>query len=150
MGLEALIYAYKFGRSRAGYVAAADMFDTALPQLPQDCIVTAVPTIAAHIRQRGYDHTALIAQEFARRRGLPFRSLLVRTDNTRQQGASKKQRFAQARSAFACVTAKPAIHLLIDDVFTTGATAQYAALRLREAGATEVWLAVLARQPLEK
>ena len=149
-GLEALIYAYKFGHNKASYKVSADMLDTVLPQLPRDCIVTTVPTIATHIRQRGYDHTALIAREFARLRGLPYRGLLVRRDNTRQQGASRKQRLAQAKSAFACEFAEPTTHLLIDDVFTTGATAQYAALRLREAGATDVWLAVLARQPLEK
>ncbi|MET0980124.1 MAG: phosphoribosyltransferase family protein [Candidatus Saccharimonadales bacterium] len=39
--------------------------------------------------------------------------------------------------------------MLIDDVVTTGATIKYAAESLRQAGATQIWVAVIARQPLD-
>jgi predicted amidophosphoribosyltransferase len=54
----------------------------------------------------------------------------------------------QAKGAF-CVIGevnKDAVYILVDDVMTTGATLQYSARVLKEAGATEVWIVVLARQ----
>jgi predicted amidophosphoribosyltransferase len=40
--------------------------------------------------------------------------------------------------------------LLVDDVVTTNATVRYAAQALKDAGAQIVWVAVTARQPLDK
>lgn len=148
--LEAVIHAYKFNRSKEAYRVMAELLDQTLPVLPADCIVTPVATVSAHIRQRGYDHTALLAQEFAKRRGLTYRAVLSRRTSARQQGASRKLRIEQAKQAFNSQACVPKTYLLVDDVLTTGATAQYAARKLREAGATDVWLVVLARQPLEK
>jgi predicted amidophosphoribosyltransferase len=99
---------------------------------------------------RGYDHAALLACAFARRRNLGFTTVLGRADDSVQQGASKAQRLAQAKRAFRCDATKSVPHLLIDDVFTTGATVRYAAEALRNAGASEVYVAVLSRQLLEK
>jgi predicted amidophosphoribosyltransferase len=41
-----------------------------------------------------------------------------------------------------------ACYLLVDDVVTTGATIKYAAKALKDAGAGDVWVAAIARQPL--
>ena len=74
---------------------------------------------------------------------------LVRTRATRgQAGATRNQRHTQLRHAFAvrgCV--RDLSVLLIDDVCTTGATANAMATVLREAGAREVHLWCLARTP---
>jgi len=40
-------------------------------------------------------------------------------------------------------------YLLIDDIYTTGATFEFASRTLLEGGASEVWVAALVRQPLE-
>jgi len=42
-----------------------------------------------------------------------------------------------------------ATYLIIDDIVTTGATIEYAALLLKEAGAKTIWVAAIARQPLD-
>ncbi len=147
-----LINDYKFERVRVAYKAAADLLDMYIPDLPADTVVVPIPTIAAHIRQRGYDHTALIAKAFARKRGLTYTPLLKRATTSHQRGASRSERFKQAAAAFSvgsAVESQPP-YLLIDDVLTTGATLQYAAKTLHDAGAQHVWAAIIARQPIAK
>lgn len=148
--LRALIEQYKFHRAKQAYQSLAAVLDETLPDLPRETIVVTVPTLASHIRQRGYDHAALIGREFARRRNLRTAAPIQRVTTTKQLGAGRKQRFEQAKHAFVC----PALlssnepYLLIDDVVTTGATVEYAAQALLSAGATDVWVAAASRQPL--
>ena len=59
-------------------------------------------------------------------------------------------RIQQAKQAFSCKPLGGGRYLLVDDVFTTGATVHYAAQQLKDAGANEVWGAIIAHQPLEK
>lgn len=128
------------------------MLSHVIPEFPSNVIVVPVPTIPSHIRQRGYDHTALIARRFAKVKSLPYQKLIERVSYTKQRGASRKQRFEQASQAFTVKKrlSEDSVYLLIDDVITTGATAQYAAEALLAAGASEVWVGVIARQPLDK
>ncbi len=149
--LRALLDQYKFERAKDTYHELAQLLDLSLPVLPEDVVVVPVPTIAPHIRRRGFDHTALVAKELAKRRGLIYQHAIERVTTTSQLGKGKRDRRKQAAQAFACVRpAQPGRYLLIDDIFTTGATVEFAAQALRDAGATEVWLAIVARQPLEK
>lgn len=149
-GLEAAINRYKYDSTRAAVHQLVDLLDSVVPHLPPDTRVVAVPTIAPHVRTRGYDHVALIAARFAARRGLVVERALRRVGNAHQQGSTRSERLAHAKRAFRCDSVEPLTHLLIDDVYTTGATLHYAAQALRGAGASEVWVAVLSRQPLEK
>ncbi len=149
--LRDLITDYKFNRNKATYQVLADLLNQRLPQLPEDTIVVPVPTVRSHVRQRGYDHCALIAEEFAKHRGLQYFTALQRINNEAQRGANRIERKTQASRAF---TTKGALHsstyLVIDDVLTTGATVEFAAKALKDVGATNVWVAVIAHQPLEK
>ncbi len=149
--LEALINGYKFERKKASYLVCASMLHSVLPELPLHTVVVPVPTIAKHIRQRGYDHTALVAKQLAQLRQLHYVPALIRVHNTVQFGATRKVRLAQAKQAFRVKQGVANVpHLLVDDVSTTGATVQYAAKQLLDAGASDVWVAVVARQPLDK
>lgn len=149
--LRELIDGLKFKNERAAAKVLAQLLDEKVNQLPSSTIVVPIPTIMPHIRTRGYDQTLLIARYFAKKRNHALQPIVIRTTNTVQRGMGRRERLRQAEAAF---TVKGEInanipYLLIDDVVTTGATLQYAARALRQAGATTVWVAAIARQPLD-
>lgn len=147
--LQRLIGLYKFERAIEAHKPLAELILANLPDLPPETVIVPVPTVASHIRERGYDHILLIAKYIAKKRDLKIDQLLVRKTKTKQRQADAKKREHQARSAFEVVKpASPDIpYLLIDDVVTTGATIKYAAKALRSAGARHVWVSVIAYQP---
>lgn len=149
--LEHLIDAYKFEHVKEASGVFADLLDSALPVLPLETIVVPLPTIAPHIRQRGYDHMLLIARTFAKRRGLRIDTSLRRISSSKQLGSLRRDRIRQAKSAYGITKKLDAAvpYLLLDDVFTTGASLHYAAEALQRAGARDIWVAVIARQPLD-
>lgn len=149
--LERTINAYKFERVKSAAATLASLLDARLPVLPPDTMIVPVPTIRTHIRQRGYDHTRLLARELARRRGLKVGSVIKRRGNGVQRGLNKKERFKQAEEAFYCERplSSSCHYLVLDDVVTTNATLRYACQALLDAGAEVVWAGVLARQELK-
>jgi len=149
--LERLINDYKFMRVKVAYGTLAGLLLKTLPDLPKNTIIVPIPTVARHIRQRGYDHTLLIAREIAHRRGHTLAQPLVRLTTATQRSSKRSERIKQAKQAFDVVgTIQPGVpYLLIDDVVTTGATVAYAAKKLQAAGATDVWVAIVARSPLD-
>ena len=150
--LKEVIDAYKFQRLKAAALPLARMLAEVTPELPKDTVVTSIPTIRAHIRKRGYDHARLIAREYARLKRCRFAILLDRTSEFAQLGASKKAREEHARDAFRVrqIPTNCEYVCLIDDILTTGSTLHHAARVLREAGVREVWVGVIARQPLDE
>lgn len=149
--LLSLIDQFKFERVLDAHAVLADLLHQTLPELPEGTIVVPVPTISAHRRMRGYGHVELVAKAFAKERHLPYREALVRRENHIQRGATRQQRIAQAKRAYASKgVSEGSTYLLLDDVFTTGATLEYATRALLTGGAHEVWVAALSRQPLEK
>lgn len=149
--LQRLIGLYKFERAKAAYVPLGDLLLSALPDLPLETVVVPVPTVWAHVRERGYDHTLLIAKYIAKARNLSCCQLVERQNIDKQRQATARQRLDQARRAFLVTRSinSDIPYLLIDDVMTTGSTIKYAAKALREAGAKHVWVAIIARQTLD-
>lgn len=147
--IKDVIWKMKFDRGKAAaHDIAAALDKLFLPEWSGTDIVTYVPTATSRLRQRGYDHAALIAQEYAKRRDLPCQRLLGRMGQVRQVGASAYQRGHQLQQAFyvtkvKCVAKKNV--LLVDDVLTTGATLKEAAACLCAAGADQVTALLLAK-----
>jgi ComF family protein len=113
-------------------------------------VVVPVPAQAARLRERGYNHADLIARPLARNLGLPFRSyLLVRTQPRPDKlRLTVRERWRTVRSAYATragVRVDKLRVLLVDDVFTTGATLDACSRALRRAGASEVVALTVAR-----
>jgi predicted amidophosphoribosyltransferase len=100
---------------------------------------------------RGYDHTAALVYHLSRATGALASSILRRTRHFVQKDVSRAERFAQVRGAFVVNEAlNPAIlYILVDDVVTSGASAAEAARSLWAAGARQIWLLCIARQPLD-
>ncbi|MDR0957418.1 MAG: hypothetical protein LBM09_02465 [Candidatus Nomurabacteria bacterium] len=148
--LRELVDDYKFASERDSAQPIADLILSILPEkLPDDLIIMPLTTIPKHIRQRGLDHTKLIVRNLARLRKMTaVYNVLLRNDNIAQHSADAKTRARQAAKTFAINprTKIPKKILLIDDIYTTGATATAAAKLLRKHGAKEIWLGIVARQ----
>lgn len=147
--LQKLVGDYKYFSHYEGAKQIASLLNQILPEdLPSDLVIVPLTTIPKHVRQRGFDHMKLAAKNLAKIRKLRVCSILRRTNNLSQHVASGSQRRENAKSAFyiSQSAAVPKIILLIDDIYTTGATTQAAAKLLKERGANQIWLAVAARQ----
>jgi ComF family protein len=112
-------------------------------------VIVPVPLHAARLRQRGHNQASLLARELARLTGLELdEQALIRARATASQvGLSASERRGNVRGAFRCrdgVLSGRRV-LLVDDIFTTGATLQAAATALYEGGAGAVQGLTLAR-----
>jgi ComF family protein len=103
--------------------------------------ISPVPLHAERRRQRGYDQAELLARSLSSHTSIPLcLDLVKRTRQTRAQvGLNASQRQANVRNAFAAAGSCTNLHvLLVDDVYTTGATMAACATALRAAGAAWV------------
>ncbi len=144
-----LVQALKFQRKKSAADLIAETVAGTLPYPSSGWIVTYIPTATSRLRYRGYDHAKLIAQSVSKRLSAPCLPLLGHLGQTRQVGSKRSQRLTQLQGAFYpkhAVTFQGKAILLIDDVLTTGATLEEAALTLRRAGAKSVCAAVFAQK----
>jgi len=152
---SAIVHALKYG----GWTALAEPVAQRIAalSLPRDVrdeadLVVPVPLSATRLRERGYNQAALIAEALARRTGRRCLSeSLVRTRSTRTQTSlHPSERRANVAGAFAVAAphraALQGAHvLLVDDVWTTGATAVACTEALIAAGARVVSALTFAR-----
>lgn len=137
----ALRLASLFGELAAGVVAAQrDVLETGA--------LGEVPLLPADLRKRGRNHAAEIARALSRRTGIPHRPLLVKTRRTEPQATLDRERRARNVAEVFAVrpsAAVPSSYLLVDDVLTTGATADACARALKAAGVARVAVVTVAR-----
>ncbi|MFL5911589.1 MAG: double zinc ribbon domain-containing protein [Gaiellaceae bacterium] len=108
-------------------------------------VVTFVPADRHRQGERGHHPAERLARALAGRWQLPCRPLVARTRETqRQRGLSLADRRRNVAGAFSARPASGEI-LLVDDVYTSGATASAAAAALRAAGADTVNVVTFAR-----
>lgn len=144
--LHKLVSEFKYESVRAVGEVLAVMLDEVVPNLakilPIGAEVAVVPlsTIGKHVRRRGLDHTLILARKLAKKRGWKCEQVLARAVDTVQVGAKAKQRKEQAERAYEVVKPIDAekYYLLLDDVWTTGASMKAAEKVMREAGAKKI------------
>lgn len=120
--------------------------------LPKPQRLLPVPMASKRLRQRGFNQAAMLANWLSASLGIPCdeRLLLRPRETLAQQELDARSRQRNLRNAFALAEGVQVkgLHLaLVDDVLTTGATANALARLLREAGAARVDVYCLARTP---
>lgn len=114
-----------------------------LPFLPQDYeVLVPVPLHWTRLRERGYNQSLLLAKELSKLSGIPCQEYLVRTKVTKHQAElSRQERKNNLQQAFTLQAKTKGTQekiILVDDIFTTGATVLSCAQVLHQAGAKKV------------
>ncbi len=116
---------------------------------PQIDVLVPVPLHPRRRRERGFNQAQVLASIAGKRAGLAVEALLRRRRyTTTQTHFDRRERVENLRGAFVLTRRAQvkARHLvLVDDVFTTGSTADECALTLRKAGAASVRVLCVAR-----
>jgi ComF family protein len=114
-------------------------------------LIVAVPLHPKRLRERGFNQAAVLAEDLSRRTGLPyFHEVLNRKKHSERHraGMDAQMRHDSVKGVFE--VRKPRLIagksvLLVDDVFTTGATVSECARVMKLAGAEAVYVLTLAR-----
>lgn len=118
-----------------------------LEPLTGQVFLVPVPLGTRRLRTRGYNQSERLAAALGTRLGLPVRTdgLIRRRDTRTQTALTPEARQANVAGAFEGRGVEGLACVLVDDVFTTGATLAEAATALRRAGAARVEAVTFAR-----
>ncbi len=135
-----------FARTAAGLIA-----DTVREsgELMPDLLV-GVPMTHRAVRKRGLNQAVFLAQLIGRQLGIPANSTIIKKlrETDRQSTLNASQRQQNLKDAFHCKGSLENKHIaLVDDILTTGATANEISRVLKAAGANRVDVWVCARTP---
>ena len=152
-GAQRAVHALKYG----GLPRIADDLSLAMaplrPRPDEPAALIPIPLAAKRLRTRGYNQSEVLARALARKWRIPvLLDLLVRTRETPTQTTlTPAPRVANVAGAFEVANAQcPMINdhwtlIIVDDVFTTGATLAEAARALEQAGARRILGVTFAR-----
>lgn len=148
-----LVVALKFADRQDVAPALARWMAAAGKELLDEAdVIAPVPLHWTRLFRRRFNQAAEIARHVAARTEVPFDPMILtrRKRTARQLGLTRAQRLTNVQGAFLVrPEKKPAVEgrrvLLIDDVFTTGATVDACTRALRRAGATHVDVLTAAR-----
>ena len=140
----------KYGRKVAVAKTMARYMEPMVAEVPAEALIVPVPLHRTRLWSRGFNQSALIANELSRRLCIPADAMVLRRIRPTPplRGMTPLQRRKTVSGAFqvrdkAAVEGKSVI--LIDDVLTTGSTVEACARALQRAGAARIELLAFAR-----
>jgi predicted amidophosphoribosyltransferase len=143
--VRAVVAAWKERGLRRLAATAADLVVEAVPR-PGVAVLCFVPPERDRSLERGHHPAERLARELARRWELPVERLVRRARSTPpQRGLGLADRRRNVAGAFTAVAKAPSAVGVVDDVYTSGATANAAGSALRKAGARRVEVVTFAR-----
>jgi predicted amidophosphoribosyltransferase len=144
-GAKAFVSAWK-GQGLRGLAREAGALVAEVVVRPRAYTITFVPPDVDRVLKRGHNPAEGLARALEASWRLPVVALLERTGQSLpQRGLSLADRRRNVRGAFQPRGPAPARVALVDDVYTSGATATAAASALRKAGARHVEVITFAR-----
>lgn len=146
---KALVHRFKYGSAQ--YLAeyfAEFMLDVLFRSNWDFDAFTYVPMHKKRQKERGYNQAQLLAKALSGRTDAPCSDLLVKSVETPNQAKSNRsERMANLKGSFSCSVKPPEHVVLIDDVMTTGSTANECSRVLKKAGAKVVYVLTFASVP---
>lgn len=144
--LKAALYDFKYKNQRDYAVFFAECmagsYGKTIAELDIDGLVP-VPLHPHKRRVRGYNQAQLLAEELSKRLGIPvYKKQLIRTVETNpQKELNDRERMKNLKNAFqlGANAIKLEKVLLVDDIYTSGATIEACTKVLSDAGAREVY-----------
>jgi competence protein ComFC len=118
--------------------------------LPENTYITYVPMYRKRERERGFNQAKLVAKRIGQKADRPVVGLLEKIkDNPSQVGLNPQERQENVRNVFSLAKlreAKPYSVLLVDDVYTTGATMGECTRVLKKSGIKNVYGFTIAKR----
>ncbi len=150
--LKAMILKLKSSNSRYMKYPFAEIALDVIPKevLDKVSLITAVPSSAYRLWDRGFNQAQLIADEISELTHIPYKDTLMRLKDTKTSMLNKEARIKSIKDqyCFSCSVTGETV-LLIDDVCTTGSTLRECAKMLKKAGAEEIFCFTVARTELK-
>lgn len=150
--VDRLIAGLKFHERLSDGRLLGSLLAEAIDSAPSVDLLLPIPLHRQRLRERGFNQAAELARMVSWKTGIPvdYDALARVRAGSPQHQARRRERIRQMRGAFEWQGREepPARVALIDDVVTTGATADAAARCLKRAGAESVEIWAVARTPL--
>ena len=148
--LDGLVQRFKFGGDLAVGRWLGERMALATGAAERPDVLVAPPLARARLRHRGFNQAIELARVVGAAHGLRVDAFALERvrDTAAQPGLGRRERHANLRDAFRASRRWPGAHVaIVDDVMTTGATAEAMARVLKDAGAQRVSAWIVARTP---
>lgn len=145
-------HGFKFeGMQKLRFELAKKMAESAIPAFWEGVeALVPVPLSSERERERGYNPARLLADEISKTIHVPVHTMLKKVmTNKPQMSLTREERLRNPKGAYRITLSKfiPKKVILVDDVFTTGATLEECAKMLKNTGVIWVGAIVLGRTP---
>ena len=152
--IKNLMAGYKFrGHKRISKVFST-LFINSVVDMPKADIITWVPMTKKKVWKRGYNQSQVLAKELGKQYRLKYLKLLDESKEALvQRELNIAERFFNILGRYTVLNKSRVLGksiILIDDVFTTGATINECARVLKEAGAEKIFSITIARSTIKK